>query len=246
MRLGEDYSPSSRCSGPCFSRTAEICERLSVRMVRHCVNTGSSVGTLLSYFSYAYAGEYDVLCQFDADGEHVASELPKLMSPILVNQADISIGSRFIERAGFQSTSTRRVGIWLFSSLFTWVTGSRVTDITSGFRAYNRDVIKFFGHTYRDPVYDSMNQFLLLAAFSGLRICEIPTLMQPRQFGKSEFNFWNSVMFPAKGMMTYISCLLQRERIRRLRSNVGVVPSNPFADGAAESPGGNSVMDILP
>jgi glycosyltransferase involved in cell wall biosynthesis len=218
-----------------IDRTGEICERLNVPVVRHCVNTGSSVGTLLSYFSYAYAGEYDVLCQFDADGQHVASELPKLISPIVADQADISIGSRFIERVGFQSTPTRRVGIWMFSNLFTWVTGSRVTDITSGFRAYNRDVIEFFGHAYRDPIYDSMNQFLLLAVFAGLRVCEIPTLMQPRQFGESEFNFWNSVTFPVKGVMAYIACLLQRERIRRLRSSISLIPSGSPVDGASES-----------
>jgi glycosyltransferase involved in cell wall biosynthesis len=227
-------------------RTNEVCGRLNVPVVRHCVNTGSSVGTLLSYFSYAYAGDYDVLCQFDADGQHVASELPKIIDPILTGQVDISIGSRFIERAGFQSTSTRRVGIWLFSNLFTWVSGYRVTDITSGFRAYNRDVIIFFGHAYRDPVYDSMNQFLLLAVFSGLRIGEIPTRMKPRQFGKSEFNFWNSVMFPVKGVMTYIACLLQRERIRLLRLSIGVTSSGSLVDGAAELRRRNSVMDILP
>jgi glycosyltransferase involved in cell wall biosynthesis len=214
-------------------RTAAICERLNVPVVRHCVNTGSSVGTLLSYFSYAHINGYDVLCQFDADGQHIAAELPKIINPVLAGEGDIVIGSRFIERAGFQSTATRRIGIWLFSRLFTRVTGRRLTDITSGFRAYGRDVIEFFGHIYRDPIYDNMSQFLLLAFFAGFNVREVAVLMQPRQFGKSEFSFWNSVTFPAKGVMTFIACLLQRSRITTLRGTV----STAIPEGQSELKG---------
>ena len=197
-------------------RTSLICRELGVRVVRHCVNTGSSVGTLLSYFNYAYANDYDVLCQFDADGQHKADELNRIIAPVQAGEADVVIGSRFIERVGFQSTATRRIGIWLFSRLFSRVTGVHVTDITSGFRAYSRKVIVFFGHTYRDPIYDSMNQFLLLAHFAGFRIAEVPVTMRSRQFGQSEFNLWNSIAFPVKGVMTFITCLLQRRRINAL------------------------------
>jgi glycosyltransferase involved in cell wall biosynthesis len=199
-------------------RTGQICARLNVDVVRHCVNTGSSVGTLLSYFHYAYAKGYDVLCQFDADGQHLATELPKIIAPVVAAEADVVIGSRFIERVGFQSTATRRIGIWVFSRLFRYVTDCPLTDITSGFRAYSRQAIEFFGHTYRDPIYDSMNQFLLLAYFADLRVQEVAVLMRPRQFGQSEFNFWNAFGFPIKGLMTFAACLLQRRRIVGLRS----------------------------
>jgi glycosyltransferase involved in cell wall biosynthesis len=198
-------------------RTSKICERVKVPVVRHCVNTGSSVSTLLSYFQYAYAKDYDVLCQFDADGQHVAAELLKIIDPVVAGEGDVVIGSRFIERAGYQSTPTRRIGIWLFSRLFSYVTGRRLTDITSGFRAYSRAVIEFFGHTYRDPIYDSMSQFLLVAFFAGLRVHEVPVRMQPRQFGQSEFNVWNAVAFPVKGLMIFAACLLQRRRIIGLK-----------------------------
>lgn len=200
-------------------RTGVICKRLNVPVVRHCVNTGSSVGTLLSYFHYGYVENYDVLCQFDGDGQHIAAELPRIICPVTAGEADIVIGSRFLEKAGFLSTPARRVGIWLFSRLFTRITGNRITDITSGFRAYGRDVIHFFGHAYRDPVYDSMSQFLLLAHFAGLRLREVPVLMRPRQFGQSEFNLWNSITFPAKGMMTFLACILQRRRIVAVRTD---------------------------
>ena len=198
-------------------RTAEICARLSVPVVRHCVNTGGSVGTLLSYFTFAYAAGYDVLCQFDADGQHDAAELRKIIDPVLTGQADIVIGSRFIERTGFQSTAMRRVGIRLFSHHFTRLTGSPVTDITSGFRAYSRKAITFFGHTYRDPLYDSMNQFLLIAFLAGMKITEVPVTMRARRAGQSEFNAWNSLAFPIKGLASIVGCLLQKRRITAFR-----------------------------
>jgi glycosyltransferase involved in cell wall biosynthesis len=203
-------------------RSREICKRLGVHVIRHCVNTGSSVSTLLSYFTYAWVVSYDVLCQFDADGQHSATELPKIIAPLRRGEADCVIGSRFIEKAGYQSSAVRRIGIRLFSRLFTGITGRRVTDITSGFRAFGPQAIEFFGQTYRDPIYDSINQFLLVAHFAGLRIAEVPVTMRPREFGRSEFDVVKAIAFPIKGIMTIIACLLQRRRIRAMR-NAGVI-----------------------
>ncbi|HUS95461.1 MAG TPA: glycosyltransferase family 2 protein [Hyphomicrobiaceae bacterium] len=198
--------------------TQEICARLSIPVIRHCVNTGGSVGTLLSYFAFAYAMNYDILCQFDSDGQHIAAELPKIIEPIRNGEVDCMIGSRFINNEGFQSTILRRLGIRLFSRLFTSVTGCPLTDITSGFRAYGRGVIEFFGHTYRDPIYDSMNQFLLLTFFAGFSIRETPVLMRSRRAGASEFTLFRSIAFPVKGIVTFIACLLQRRKVAAMRS----------------------------
>jgi glycosyltransferase involved in cell wall biosynthesis len=216
-------------------RSREICKRLGVRVVCHCVNTGSSVSTLLSYFTYAWAESYDILCQFDGDGQHSAIELPKIIAPIESGKADCVIGSRFIEKTGFQSTAVRRIGIRLFSRLFSAITGRKVTDITSGFRAYGPQVIEFFGHTYRDPIYDSMNQFLLVAHFAGLRIAEVAITMRPREFGKSEFDAVKAISFPIKGIMTIIACLLQRHRIRAMRN--GDIGSKSRGEPQLESEG---------
>ncbi len=198
-------------------KTQMICRNLGIPTVRHCVNTGSSVGTLISYFAYAYVRGYDVLCQFDGDFQHIAAELSKIVAPIERKEADCVVGSRFLDRIGFQSTFARRIGIRVFSRLFTAVTGQELTDITSGFRAYNSDVIEFFGHTYRGPIYDSISQFLLLTFFAGFRIVEVPVVMRARELGVSEFNVRNALSFPFKGVMTFAACLLQRRRIAFIR-----------------------------
>jgi len=197
-------------------RTAEIAKKMEIPVVAHCINTGSSAGTLKSYFLYAYKHDYDIVCQFDGDGQHVASELPKIIKPILDNKADYVIGSRFITRDGFQSSALRRLGISMFSWLDSMIVGYRITDITSGFRAYNRKVFAYFAKDYRHEVYDT-SQLLLLSHFAGARIVEVPVVMQERKHGVSEYDWYNAVTFPIKGLITIMGVLLQIRKTRRFK-----------------------------
>ncbi|MBL7202702.1 MAG: glycosyltransferase family 2 protein [Desulfobacteraceae bacterium] len=191
-------------------RTFEICQEASFPLLRHCMNSGS-FGAVKTYFLYAYMHGYDILCQFDGDGQHFASELPKIIAPIKKNEADYVIGSRFIEEGGFRSSSLRRIGIRLFSSLNSKVVGQRITDSTSGFRAYNRKVIDLFGKTYRHEIHDTI-QLLLLAHYNGGRIVEVPVAMRPRKYGVSEYNTINSVGFLMKGLVNILGSVLQRKQ----------------------------------
>lgn len=194
-------------------RTAETARKMGVDVVSHCVNSGSSAGTLMSYLMYAHRYDFDILCQFDGDGQHIASELPKIIDPIRRGEADYVIGSRFIDKEGFQSSFMRRLGIRLFAQIDSMITGQKITDITSGFRAYGRHIIEFFAKYHRHEVYDT-SQLLLLSHFSGARIVEVPVKMQERVHGESEFNFFNSLSFPIKGFINVTGCILQRNRIK--------------------------------
>jgi len=191
-----------------------ICERLNIKYVNHCVNSGGSSGTILSYFIYASRHKYDVLCQFDGDGQHLASELPKIISPIINNEADIVIGSRFLEKKGFQSHCFRRLGIRLFSFLHKSMTRQHYTDVTSGFRAYGKNAIDLFGEKFKNDLYDGINQFLLTAYYCDLKVMEVPVLMKKREHGSSEFNLWNAFFFPLKGLIIFLSCYLQRKQLK--------------------------------
>src|SRR5690606_18260906 len=123
--------------------------------------------------------------------------------------------SRFLEKTGFQSYFMRRIGIKIFSFLLSRMTRLKFTDITSGFRAYGPRVIRFYGHQYQNAIYDNMNQFLLLAHYSGATIKGVPVTMKPREHGQSEFDWWNGLFFPIKGIVTLLACYLQRKRIPR-------------------------------
>lgn len=195
--------------------TIARCKEAAVRVVSHCVNTGSSFGTVMTYFRYADEQGYDILCQFDGDGQHLAAELPKIIGPIVSGEADYVIGSRFLEKKGFQSYFFRKSGISLFSFLDSLFIGQKVTDVTSGFRAYNKKVIRFFARYYRHEIHDT-NQLLLLSHFAGARIKEVPVIMKERLHGASEYHFLHALAFPFKGVVNIMGCLLQRKQIRSI------------------------------
>lgn len=112
--------------------TTQVCKQKNIKVITHIVNTGGSFGTVMTYFRYAYENNYDILCQFDGDGQHMASELPKIINPVANNEADYMIGSRFLEKEGFQSYFFRRMGIRFFGLLDSIIIGHHVTDVTSG------------------------------------------------------------------------------------------------------------------
>lgn len=193
--------------------TVNICDEDGVDVIAHCVNTGGSAGTVMTYFLYAYENKYDILCQFDGDGQHIASELPKIIEPIAKGESDYVIGSRFIDNEGFQSYFFRRLGIKLFACLNSKIIGKSITDATSGFRAYGRNVMEFYAKYYKHEIYDT-SQLLLLSHFAGARIKEVPIEMRERMHGVSEYNLLNSISFPFKGLVNIIGCLLQKRQIQ--------------------------------
>lgn len=195
--------------------TKLVAQKYGVPVVSHCTNSGGSMGTVMTYFMLASRQRYDCLCQFDGDGQHVASELKKIYEPVLQGQADYVIGSRFLEHRGFQSSFLRRIGIRLFAQMDSWVIGQKVTDVTSGFRAYSPRVYDFFAKYHRLELADT-NQLLLLSYFAGARVREVPVVMRAREFGVSEFHSFAAISFPIKGVVNILGCLLQRKRIRSL------------------------------
>jgi len=194
-------------------KTKIVATEIGIKVISHCVNSGSSMGTVMTYFLYAYREKYDILCQFDGDGQHLATELPKIIIPIQDGMADYVIGSRFINKVGFQSYPLRRMGINIFSYLDSKIIGHKVTDVTSGFRGYSRKVIEFFANYYKHEIHDT-NQLLLLSHFAEAKICEIPIMMKERQNGESEYNFLNAFAFPFKGLINILGCLIQKNKIK--------------------------------
>jgi len=197
-------------------QTPEVVESIGgVTLVRHCINNGGSMGTVLSYFRLAHKMDVDFLIQFDGDGQHIASEIPHILGPLLANEADYVIGSRYLDKQGFQSTFLRRIGIKTFNSLIHSLTGEKITDSTSGFRAYSKKVIRIFSNKFPHEVIDPM-QLLVISSFAGMRIREVPTEMRARIHGKSEFQFFSSLKFVFAGLLTLGSCYLQKPVLKKL------------------------------
>ena len=139
-------------------------------------------GAVQTGFKYATRHGYRIAVQFDGDGQHVAAEIPKLLAAL--DGANMVIGSRFLERhTGYRSTFMRRIGIRLFRVINSLLIGQKITDNTSGFRAYDRRAISFLASSY--PVDYPEPEAVILLGKNGFRITEVAVRMQERAEGGS-------------------------------------------------------------
>jgi glycosyltransferase involved in cell wall biosynthesis len=163
--------------------TASRARSLGVRVVRLCRNLGIG-GAMQVGLRLAHQGGFDCAVQVDGDGQHPPAELARLVARLDEDPApDLVVGSRFRERSGFRSTAMRRLGIRWFSLLLRALCRLRVTDPTSGFRAYGPRALALFDRSF--PYDYPEPEALALAHLSGLRIVEEPVAMLERQGGRS-------------------------------------------------------------
>lgn len=157
-------------------------------------------GAVQTGFKYAKQNGYEIAVQFDGDGQHLASEIAKIIEPLRNGEADIVIGSRFCEKSkGFKSTFTRRLGIRLFALVNSLLIHNRITDNTSGFRAYNKEAISFLAENY--PADYPEPEAVVLLGRNGFRIKEVATQMLERRSGSSSISAIISIYYMLKVML---------------------------------------------
>ena len=157
--------------------TKNICSGNGYQVVNLVINMGIG-GAVQTGYRYARDNHYDIAVQIDGDGQHDVSFLAEMIKLIEENKADVVIGSRFVEKEGFQSSQMRRVGI-NFLSILAWIlTGVRVKDITSGYRVINRKFIKIFAEDYPSDYPEP--EAMVIAAVHGGKILEYPVVMRER------------------------------------------------------------------
>lgn len=176
-------------------QTLRILESLNCLHLNLPVNLGIG-GAMHAGYKFAYRNGYDIAVQMDGDGQHPASELHKLLQPILEDKADVVIGSRFLARSGFQSTGIRRIGISYFRWLNQFLIGQTIHDSTSGFRAFNSRALAVVNSYYPDeyPEPEAIVQFGL----SRMRMLEVPVEMRERQGGVSSINTSRAIYYMLK------------------------------------------------
>ena len=142
-------------------------------------------GAVQTGYKYAYENDYDIAIQFDGDGQHDINYVMDIINPIINNSCDFTIGSRYIDKSKskFQSTKARQFGISIISKVIKLVTGKKVLDTTSGFRACNRKIIKEFSNNYPLEYPEPVTTTELLK--KGYKYKEIPVSMNERVGGKS-------------------------------------------------------------
>ena len=187
--------------------TASTARAARVPVVRHAVNLGVG-GALQTGFRWAVEHGYDIGVQLDADGQHDPAYLPALLEPVIAGRCDVSIGSRFVSATGYRAPWTRRAGMLLFSGVVRLALGRAIADTTSGFRAYDRDVMRVCQHDFPKDFPDA--PLLISLARRGFRLDEVPVVMRERQAGHSFYTLGKQLYYPYKNLLASLMALIRR------------------------------------
>ncbi len=187
-----DYVVINDCS---TDDTAAILAQNGCRYVSLPANLGIGGGVQTGYL-YAVQNDYDIAVQMDGDGQHDPAYLREVVDPVARGDVDMCIGSRFLEKEGFQTSSMRRFGINFLSGLIRVFCGRRVHDVTSGFRATNKELSAFFSENYAQDYPEP--EAIVAAVTAGFRVGEVPVRMRERQGGVSSIASFRSIYYMIK------------------------------------------------
>jgi glycosyltransferase involved in cell wall biosynthesis len=175
--------------------TAAVAASLGWTVLRLPMNLGIG-GAVQAGYLWAWEHGYDVAVQIDGDGQHDPAYVDALLVPIREGKADFVIGSRFLSDGGYRSTTVRRAGIAYLSWFLRLRCGARVTDPTSGFRAANREAVELFARYYPSDYPEP--EAVALARRAGLRIAEVPVVMNERAHGSSSITAARTLYYLVK------------------------------------------------
>lgn len=174
--------------------TVNILEKNSIPHINLIHNLGIG-GAVQTGYKYAYENGYDYAVQFDGDGQHDVNYVKNIVEPLMNKDADMVIGSRFInkESSNFKSSKSRQFGIKVISFFIKLVTGKKVYDTTSGFRAIDRDIIKEFASSYPIEYPEPITTTEVLK--KKYKVSEVPVSMNEREDGKSSIHSWKNAYY---------------------------------------------------
>lgn len=187
--------------------TASVVSRLPVRLVSLPCNLGVG-GAMQTGFLVALEDNYDVAIQVDGDGQHPPEEISKLLAAMEQNGSDMVLGSRFLGTDGYQSTPGRRLGIRFFSWILSALCGTRITDATSGFRAWNRRAIRILAKESPED-YPEVETILMMHQ-ANLRISEVAVRMTERAAGRSSMGTWQAITYMIKVPLAILMNLVRK------------------------------------
>jgi len=208
-----DYIVINDCSK---DSTPQILDKNKFNHVDLVQNLGIG-GAVQTGYKYAYENNYDIAIQFDGDGQHDINYVETICKPIVEGQADMCIGTRYLDKSSseFQSTAIRRFGSKIISIFIKIFAGKKITDPTSGFRAVNKSVIEEFAREYPKEYPEPESTVSLLV--NGYKVTEVPVSMNEREGGTSSITkkFWKPADYMIKVVLAIIIDSISFRRKRR-------------------------------
>lgn len=193
-------------------RTATVARKAGAFVIELPVNLGIG-GAMQTGYRFARDNGYAFAVQIDADGQHDPADLPKLLAHARNGEADMILGSRYIEKTAYRSSRSRRVGMLLLAVLVRLAVGYPIKDTTSGYRVVNRRVIELFSTSY--PYDYPEVEVLVLLHRHKLRVLEVPVEMKERQAGSSSITMFKSAYYMLKVSLAILLEVLRGRRVEK-------------------------------
>jgi len=192
-----------------FARQTKLANVISLP---YNIGIGGSVQT---GFKFARKYGYKFAIQFDGDGQHLVEEIKKILRPVISGDADCMIGSRFVQNdENYHPDLLRKFGIYILRQYSYLYIGQRISDQTSGFRAFNKECIDaladYYPKDYPEP------EVIVFLGRNNFVIKEVFTQMKERQGGVSSIPTWNGPLYMAK---VILSMTMARVRSKRKLKN---------------------------
>ena len=191
-------------SGDATSRTARDAGALVCRLP---FNLGVG-GAMRAGYRYAMHNDYDVVVQVDADGQHDPEYIEDLISGL--SDADIVIGARFAGVGTYPARGPRRWAMRLLARVLSSLSGQRLCDVTSGFRAANRRAIRVFATHYPAEYLGDTVESLVIALRTGCRVTQVPVEMRGRAGGRASQSTLRATLYLVRAIVALGLALVRR------------------------------------
>lgn len=187
--------------------TVAVAEAAGARVLSLPYNLGVGGAMRLGYL-YAKRFDYDQAIQLDADGQHDPRNVPTVLAGL--ERANISIGARFAGRGDYTVRGPRKWAMSMLAGIVSALARTRLTDITSGFRAADRVAINQYVRHYPVEYLGDTVDSLVVAIRSGLSVTQVPVEMRPRQAGTPSNNPFKAAIYLLRSMFSLLVALTRR------------------------------------
>jgi len=159
------------CNDGSTDLTSKIAEGLGVTVINHEKNLGYGAA-IRSIFLKSKDLDGDILVTFDADGQHRIKDINRVINPIINEESDLVIGSRFLDKSEKEVPQYRKVGIKIITKVTNATIKKQLTDSQSGFRAYSKKVLNELNPS--ELGMGISTEILIKASAKNFRISEVP------------------------------------------------------------------------
>ena len=193
--------------------TAHQAREAGAKVLRLPFNMGVG-GAMRTGFTYAQRHGYRRAIQVDADGQHNPADIAAVLAGLTA--ADISIGARFAEVGDYKARGPRRWAMKMLAGVISRISGVRLTDVTSGFRAANDRAIDQYVRYYPAEYLGDTIDSLVGAIHAGLTVTQVPVAMRPRAYGNPSHNPFSAARYLLRAAFALSLALLRGRRIEEV------------------------------